>query len=859
MRSTFMNPLRGTLAACCCLWALVVSAQETRPVLPVPPVVDDAPAGSLDEVPDDPVDVLTRGPVHEAFAEQVTEDDSEPLVITAQPPEPVDEVPPEYRPEEEQAVWVPGYWFWDDERSDFIWISGVWRIPPPNRQWVPGYWHEVDGRYQWVAGFWATISADPVPYVEAPPESLELGPQGTAPGDDYFWIPGCWQYESVGYRWRPGYWYPFQADWLWVPAHYRWTPRGSIFVSGYWDYRLPYRGHLFAPIHYRRPIYRHAGYRFRPSIVLRSSGLSLHLFARPSYRHYYFGDYYDSRYARLNYYPFYRRYGRQACVDPIFAYYNVHFRRSGIDYYRRMNDWHRHLANHVADRPPHRYAAQVQVRAGGSRLGADYLFLGVRLNDYARRSDLSRRLQRINDQQVDRYRQQAVATRDFQRNRRDFERDPKFAARGPRSQGARAQGPASGDPAKRGNRGNLDSLRERLEGGDAGPRKGGKTEVARGDRKPEGRPGLNLPDPATVGITPRSVDRARGNSPRASSNRPGFDPRSQATRRSESVLDSARDRARRNPATQSERTSGDRQRQNAPTRGGATARSRSAQPSDTGPAQTGPSDRGPRTTRPESQARDKRPQVRPSPADSSPRRPEKDLKPRQRGSSSPDQPSRATPSREQRPQVRNQSNPDRGVPNARSSSPLIDRVRQESRSARDRGGAPAASNPASRSPSPPQSRPRQTKPDKPPKSTPEPRVNRSRSSPVRSSSPATRPNTRPPASSTPRSNRSGSSTGARSQPTRSQPAVRRPATGSSASSNRPAQRSSAARTAKPAPASRPSPSRSNNRSSAGSTRTRASGGVIGRATQSGGARSRGSRGGSDKPSGGGGGRGGKGR
>jgi hypothetical protein len=27
---------------------------------------------------------------------------------------------------------------WDDDSEEYIWVSGIWRVPPPNRQWVPG-------------------------------------------------------------------------------------------------------------------------------------------------------------------------------------------------------------------------------------------------------------------------------------------------------------------------------------------------------------------------------------------------------------------------------------------------------------------------------------------------------------------------------------------------------------------------------------------------------------------------------------------------------------------------------------------------------------------------------------------------
>src|SRR5437016_4275168 len=94
--------------------------------------------------PQDGVEVLARGPVHEAYAGPV--DTSRPQatpVVPKQPPAPLDEMPPDQKPAGEGVQWIPGYWGWDDERSDFIWVSGFWRVAPPGRQWMPGHWMAV--------------------------------------------------------------------------------------------------------------------------------------------------------------------------------------------------------------------------------------------------------------------------------------------------------------------------------------------------------------------------------------------------------------------------------------------------------------------------------------------------------------------------------------------------------------------------------------------------------------------------------------------------------------------------------------------------------------------------------------------
>ena len=99
--------------------------------------------------------VLTRGPVHEAFAETVTFDPEPGIVVPKAPPAAIEELPPDQKPEGANIAWIPGYWGWDDERSNFLWVSGVWRALPPGRQWVPGYWGRSSQGYQWTSGYWA--------------------------------------------------------------------------------------------------------------------------------------------------------------------------------------------------------------------------------------------------------------------------------------------------------------------------------------------------------------------------------------------------------------------------------------------------------------------------------------------------------------------------------------------------------------------------------------------------------------------------------------------------------------------------------------------------------------------------------
>ena len=303
-------------------------------------------------------EVLTRGPIHEAYAEPSRGGDVAPLIAPKRPPDPINEVPPDVKPDEEGSVWISGYWSWDDDRQDYIWVSGVWCAPPPGYLWVAGYWTEGDGGSRWVPGFWTPVAQQNVEYYPDPPESVEQGPTSDSPGADYLWNPGIWVWADGRYAWRPGYWMAANRNWVWVNDSYCWSPRGWIYRAGYWDYPLVRRGVIFAPVYFASGG-GWANYTYRPSFVIDSSILTFHLFVRPSYAHYYFGDYYASRYDRFGIYPWYSA-GQYAGYrhDPLFAYYSWHNRGRDPNWSRNLRGWHDYYRKHEDRRPAHTLAAQ---------------------------------------------------------------------------------------------------------------------------------------------------------------------------------------------------------------------------------------------------------------------------------------------------------------------------------------------------------------------------------------------------------------------------------------------------------------------------------------------------------------------
>jgi hypothetical protein len=297
-------------------------------------------------------EVLDQGPIHEAFAEPLLLENQEREVIAKRPPAPVKELPPDEQPAGQNVQWIPGYWMWDRERADFLWVSGMWRDVPPGRNWIPGEWQQVDAGFQWVPGFWADAKQQ-VQLLPEPPGNLEAGPSSPAPGENYLWAPGNWSWQNGEYVWQAGFWYAGNPNWVWVPNYYSYTPRGYCFVNGYWD-RLPYdRGLLYAPVYWGsgfRGVY--SNYYWRPRSVINTGLLIASLFVDRGYGHYYYGNW-GGNYPNwlqpwgYNYGHWGYRSGNFYGYDPLWAY----FRWSNRDHWDNdrwndRDDWHDRGNNH---------------------------------------------------------------------------------------------------------------------------------------------------------------------------------------------------------------------------------------------------------------------------------------------------------------------------------------------------------------------------------------------------------------------------------------------------------------------------------------------------------------------------------
>lgn len=306
------------------------------------------------------IEVQTRGPLHEAYAQPFDVKPAPGPMVPKAPPPPIPEEPPEERPDNANAQWIPGYWAWDEQRQDYMWVSGVYRVPPQNRTFVPGYWNNTPEGWRWVPGFWSNSQQPDVPYTPEPPAPLDSGPQYPAPDDNSTYIPGVWIYRDSRFIWRPGYWAPYQEGRVWVPPTYQWSPNGYLFVDGYWDWPFESRGLIYAPVCFHRPLWEVAGWRYRPSFVVGFNAFFDSCFVGVG-GGFYFGNFYDPFFARQGFRPWHQGRG---FYDPAFAHHAYRNQRVNPNWHAGIQQTYASRAAGRAPLPPTTFAQQGKMPGG---------------------------------------------------------------------------------------------------------------------------------------------------------------------------------------------------------------------------------------------------------------------------------------------------------------------------------------------------------------------------------------------------------------------------------------------------------------------------------------------------------------
>ena len=91
-----------------------------------------------------------------------------------------------------------------------------------------------------------------------------------------------------------------------------------------------------------------------------------HLFLRPQYQHYYFGDYYAANYRSAGFYPWFSINTGRFGYDPIYAHQRWQHRQDSGWEHRQQADF-QNRRDHEDLRPPRTWAAQGEI-GGAVRL-----------------------------------------------------------------------------------------------------------------------------------------------------------------------------------------------------------------------------------------------------------------------------------------------------------------------------------------------------------------------------------------------------------------------------------------------------------------------------------------------------------
>ena len=170
----------------------------------VPPPAAEARNANANGNADENVDILARGPVHEAFAEQVSPDPTPGMTVPKAPPE----------PDRRGAAGLEaggGRCGLDPRllvlgRRPWRLRVGQWRVAARAARSPLGSRLLAGGGRRDSSGLRASGDRRPsteLEYAETPPESLEAGPSSPAPADGPLLDPGELGLRYAHYRWRP--------------------------------------------------------------------------------------------------------------------------------------------------------------------------------------------------------------------------------------------------------------------------------------------------------------------------------------------------------------------------------------------------------------------------------------------------------------------------------------------------------------------------------------------------------------------------------------------------------------------------------------------------------------------------------
>ena len=146
---------------------------------------------------------------------------------------------------------------------------------------------------------------------------------------------------------------------------------------------------LFAPVSFDAGVYARRGFYYSPATVIGLGVFASHLFLRPRYNHYYFGDYYAANYEGAGFYRSYSYYSGRYGYDPIYA----HERWQDPQWERGVAADFQNRRDHEDARPPRTLAAMQQLSSRGQGPKDKSLIVASPLAQLAKRTDSPLRFQ----------------------------------------------------------------------------------------------------------------------------------------------------------------------------------------------------------------------------------------------------------------------------------------------------------------------------------------------------------------------------------------------------------------------------------------------------------------------------------
>ena len=144
------------------------------------------------------------------------------------------------------------------------------------------------------------------------------------------------------------------------------------------------------------------------------------LFVRPHYEHYYFGDYYDSRYQNTGFFASFSYQSSRYGYDPIY----VHRRwehRGDRDWERQDRTTFEHRRNFAEARPPRTLLAQRELSARGVRPGENRIEVAAPFEQLAKRKEGPVRFQKIDKTEREQLAQRGRAIQNTRGERQKLE------------------------------------------------------------------------------------------------------------------------------------------------------------------------------------------------------------------------------------------------------------------------------------------------------------------------------------------------------------------------------------------------------------------------------------------------------